>query len=191
MSVEAGIPWNRYGLIAELACRLDGESPQFGKTALQKMVYLLQEALGIDCGYHFQLYSYGPFDARILQDLDLVEYVGGVEIHQSESPGGGYEIRPGPQANMLREKAKGFLQDEKVKKALDRLVREWGPLMARDLELRSTVLYVARDMKESGDQVTREGLLDLVRNLKPKFSHEEIKTAIQELSEKGFLEVES
>ena len=37
-----GYPWERYGLIVELTGRIQNVSSQFGKTAMQKMVYLLQ-----------------------------------------------------------------------------------------------------------------------------------------------------
>ena len=47
MNTTVNIPWNRYALTAELAKRLDGLSPQFGKTALQKVVFFLQEVYGM------------------------------------------------------------------------------------------------------------------------------------------------
>ena len=49
---------------------------------LQKIVYLLQEAAGINLGYAFSLYSYGPYSAELtkdafqITDFDKVDKVG-------------------------------------------------------------------------------------------------------------------
>ena len=110
MKDQLVIPWPRYGLIAELAHRLDGLSPQFGKTVLQKMVFLLQELHDIDCGYDFTLYTYGPFASLLLQDLDLAESLKGVDVHPAEGVAGGYTIKPGEANSWLRAKAGGFLK---------------------------------------------------------------------------------
>ncbi len=190
MSVNLDIPWKRYGLIAELAHRLRDVSPQFGKTALQKMVYLLQEVFEIDCGYDFQLYSYGPFDSQLLQDLDLVEHVGAVTINPVLSMTGGYEILPGEKADILREKAIDFLGNEKVSAAVDKLVREFGHFWAKDLELRSTIVYVVKDLKRNKEKVTKEKLKKVIKNVKPRFSSTEIEKAINELLEKGFIKAD-
>jgi len=48
--------WDQYGLMAELALKLKGVSPQFGKTVLQKLVYILQEIYRVPCGYDYILY---------------------------------------------------------------------------------------------------------------------------------------
>jgi len=115
------IPWNRYGIIAELACRLKGASPQFGKTALQKSVYLLQALYGVDCGYDFSLYAYGPFCSDLLGDLDTTGTLGGVQVHALGWGLDGYQIEPGPRSDAIREKAKAFLDNGTVQDSLTRL----------------------------------------------------------------------
>ena len=55
-----------------LATKLDGVSPQFGRTVLQKLVYLLHVLYGVNPGYDFELYTYGPFSSQLLSDLDVV-----------------------------------------------------------------------------------------------------------------------
>jgi len=40
MSFTFDLPWNKYGIIVDLAKRLECVSPQFGKTALQKTIIL-------------------------------------------------------------------------------------------------------------------------------------------------------
>jgi len=80
MGCTINIPWHRYALIAELTQRLEGKSSQFGKTSLQKIIYLLQELSGVTTNYQFSLYTHGPFTGQILGDLDLVEALGAVRV---------------------------------------------------------------------------------------------------------------
>jgi len=181
------IPWNRYGIIAELACRLKGASPQFGKTALQKSVYLLQALYGVDCGYDFSLYAYGPFCSDLLGDLDTTGTLGGVQVHALGWGLDGYQIEPGPRSDAIREKAKAFLGDATVQDALARLREDFGHFLAKDLELRSTIVYADRDLGRNGDQPSRDELARTVQQIKPRFSPKSIDAAIAELEGKGFL----
>lgn len=177
--MELNIPWNRYGLIAEIAYRLKDRCQQFGKTILQKMIFLLQEAYGVKCGYQFDLYTYGPFTPQLLQDLDLVETLGGVQVNPVISGFGGYHIVPGEKNDALRKKAKDFLEDTTVSSAIDTLLEEFGSFNAKELELISTIVYVDRDMKT----ITRDKMVQVVNGLKPKFSQAEILEAIGKLEE--------
>ena len=188
--MKINIPWNRYALIVELADRLKDRCPQFGKTALQKMVYLLQEVYGVNCGYRFDLYTYGPFSSELLQDLDLVEGMEGVNVAPVISGMGGYQIVPGPRSQMLKKKAEEFLVSERVSNALDKLVDEFGGYWAKDLELRSTVLYVAKDLRRSCGLVSQTDLARTVKEIKPKFSDAEVQQAINEMVEKGYISLQ-
>ncbi len=184
------IPWKRYGLIAELTYRLDAREPcsQFGKTALQKLVYLLQATWGIDCGYAFNLHTYGPFTSQLLQDLDQVENMEGVSVGPLFELGG-YQISPGERNEVLRKKAERFLKAPEVSSALDSIVEELGGFRAAELELRSTIVYVAKEMKLSQGALTREELCKMVRDIKPRFSEMVIHNAIDELCKKGHITV--
>ncbi len=180
------IPWKRYGLIAELAERLEGKCPQFGKTALQKLIFLLQELYGVDCDYEFSLYTYGPYSSRLQQDLDVVETLGGVIIERVMGGAGGYCILPGDKKDALCEKADLFLQDPRVAAALDQLIADFGAYWARDLELLSTIVFVARDLKRTSKSVSRDQLLNMVHEVKLKFQATEIAEKIEELESKCF-----
>jgi len=188
--MKINIPWYRYGLIVELADRLKDRCPQFGKTVLQKMVYLLQEVYGVDCGYGFDLYTYGPFSSELLQDLDLVECMGGVDVVPVISRVGGYQIVPGARSQALRKKAKDFLANKKVSGSLDRLVGEFGRYSAKDLELRSTILYVVKDLKRSAGSVSRTDLVRIVKEIKPKFTDADVQQAIDEMVEMGHISLQ-
>ncbi len=178
MKVSLNIPWNRYGLIAVIAYRLKDRSPQFGKTILQKMVFLLQEVYGVKCGYQFDLYTYGPFTSQLLQDLDLVETLGGVKVYPVISGIGGYHIVPGEKNYALRGKAKDFLEDPTVSNAINNLIKQFGSFNAKELELISTIVYVYKEMETIGHALTRDEIVQIIKGLKPKFSQTEILDAI-------------
>ncbi len=188
MKIVFDIPWTRYALIAELAKRLDGVNPQFGKTVLEKLVFFLQEIYGIKCGYDFELYSYGPFDSQLLGDLDLVEHWGGVTVLRVNNSFGGYRIQPSEKVDSIVGKAKEFIEDQKTDKALDDLVSNYGAMTARDLELRATTVYVERGLRKKGESRSKEKICSLVSQIKPKFDFQEIEQAVLELKERSHIE---
>ena len=87
------VPWHRYALIAELARLLHEKSPWFGKSALQKIVYLLQKIGKVNCGYRFDMRILGPTAPILLVELDFMESLGAVKIEFFEEYGiDGYKI---------------------------------------------------------------------------------------------------
>jgi len=181
------LSWERYGLIAELAFRLKNKRVQFGKTALQKIVYLLQELYNVKCGYDFSLYAYGPFSKELLNDLDLVEALGGVEVQYVISGTGGYHIEPGKKNDWIREKARDFLDAHGS--AFDKVIDEFGSLGARELELRATIVYADRSLQRAGQNPSRQEFISLIKQLKPLFGIEAIEEALGDLEKKGFVAV--
>ncbi len=186
MGCKINTPWHRYALIAELAQRLEGKSTQFGKTSLQKMVYLLQELNDVSTNYQFSLYTHGPFTAQLLGDLDLVEALGAVKVQYVLSGYRGYQISPGSEWKAIRDKAAQFL-DEK-KDAIDRVVDEFGEFSAKELELRSTIVYLDRDVKRSKKDLDRSDFIGLAKKIKPRFTEDAIAKALDELENKGYIE---
>lgn len=72
--------WDQYSLMAELALKLEGVSPQFGKTVLQKLVYILQAIFRVPCGYGYILYNYGPYSEELADDLSFFASMDGVRV---------------------------------------------------------------------------------------------------------------
>ena len=181
--IKFDIPWYRYALIAELAQRLETVKIQFGKTKLQKMIYFLQVIYGVDCGYDFELYSYGPFTSQLLGDLDQVEHFGCITVISNQW--GYYDILPTNKASALRLKDEEFLSNQRTKAALDSLVETYGAMTAKDLELRATIVYVERDVRRKGNPANKTNVSRLVGQIKPKFSILEIDQAVEELNNRG------
>lgn len=182
-------PEESSALIAELAKRLDGVSPQFGKTALQKLVYLLQAVYGIDCGYDFGLYSYGPFDSRLLGDLDVAEHWEYVSVRRGPDPFGGYQILPAKGAVSVKTESSKLLSSAATQSALHELVETYGGMSARDLELRATTVYVSCELLRGGSPPCEEDVCDSVGQVKPKFDRDEIRQAVQELAGRGHIKL--
>jgi len=189
MTPDFNIPWERYALIAELANRLGKRGTQFGKTMLQKLVYLLQEGFDIDLGYSFELYTYGPFCTQLLIDLDQVEALQGINVVPVVSGFGGYQIDPASMSESIREKGSSLLTKPEVVEALSELIKEFGDLLAVDLELRSTIVFVAHDHSRLGLELSLGDIARIVGEIKPKFSVSQIEVAIQELSDNGYIEL--
>ncbi len=187
MDSNALVPWNRYALITELARRLAHRRPQFGKTALQKIVYLLTDLFGIPTGYEFEFYNYGPFSSQLHQDLDLVAHIGGVVVEDYSAEFAGYVISPGERADALIEKGADFIRSSEVDKALSRVVDEFGGFSASELELRATILFVDRDLAARRKTATRDTIIDIVEKLKPRFERYDIESALEEMASFGYL----
>ena len=178
MRLNPEIPWERYALIAELAKRFEAHGRALGKTALQKMIFLFQRLFGVDCDYTYTLYTYGPYCADLARDLEIVAGLGGAQITYNWGYGR-FEIRPGPAGDELRRRGAGFLAQ--IAGALDRLIADYGLSTAKELELRSTIVYLGRPTR------TIEELVRLVHQVKPYFSENQIEAACRELAEKRYL----
>ena len=81
----------------------------------------------------------------------------------------------------------GQIYLESYANEVDRLVSLFGQFRARDLELRSTIVYLWKEMGLIGNG-TKAELLNVVRQIKPQFSEEEIGEAVSELLTNGVLE---
>ncbi len=164
--------WDQYALMADLTLKLEGVSPQFGKTVLQKLVYILQTLYKVPCGYDFRLYNYGPYSAQLANDLDFFETLEGVSIGWSK--GRGYKIEKAAKTEHFRKRGKAFLDEYNSK--IKNTVEEFGTMSAKELELRSTIIYASKE-----EALDKETLLSQVKQIKPQFEPGHIKNAYEEL----------
>jgi uncharacterized protein YwgA len=178
--------WKKFGIIPVLAKSMNTEEKSFGKTALQKYVYILQNIYGLDIGYDFEMYTYGPYCSELHNNLDLVEHWGSVSVESSSDHG--YIIRPGND-NALIEKTTNYYQQAEAVRAIESLIKDFGSFSARDLELRATIIYVDREYEYKKTELTNDLLCKTVSAIKPKFSLHYIQEVIDELKSKDFLKV--
>jgi uncharacterized protein len=186
MQSDTVIPWNRYALITDLAIRFKNKKVQFGKTILQKVIFILQEIYKIPLGYDFSLYTYGPYTSEVFQDLDVTENLEGVQVRSVETGYGGYKILPGKENARIRAKGEKYLESLPMNTALDSLMENFGRYTARELELRATIIFIDRDLRGT-PQHTVDDLASLLNEIKPKFSLKEITQVIEEMKKSGYV----
>jgi hypothetical protein len=179
---SSAFPSDRLALITALAEQAPG---QFGRTALMKFAYFLQAVRRVPLGYHFTLFSYGPFDSRVLNDLHYAQVLGGVAVETVYFPQGyGYQVSPGKAAEKLKSKASDFLT--KYQKDIDWVVREFGNRSAGELELLSTIIYADRSVP-AREKVSLTDLANRVQTVKPHFTLEQVQSYAEWLRKKGLL----
>ncbi len=167
----------RLSLPSVLAENLNGQSPQFGKTVFMKLAYLLQEVYKVPLEYRFTLYTYGPYSTEVLADLDRAKLRGWVNVNFVDNDGG-FRITPGSRAS-------GTAGTDEVLSnyqcQINQLVETFGQFRAKDLELRTTIIYVS-NMMEVSDKSATDEVAKAVHQLKPHFSESEIQKAANELA---------
>lgn len=183
MRVSIKFPWNRTALIGQLARSCEKEG-YFGRTALMKILYFLQEFGGVDLGYDFSLYNYGPFDSEVLSDLDTAKVFSAVKVSVRHS--GGYQIEPGEELERAEGFAAAFLTENGT--AIDKIVGDLRGKSAKELELLATIHFVWRDQSERPDDISVDKIIERVASLKPEFPEPRIQSAIKDLLDLGYIE---
>jgi hypothetical protein len=180
--VKINFPWERLAVIAKLAER--APSGRLGKTALMKCAYFLQAIKNVPLGYSFSLYSYGPFDSTVLEDLQFAEAFGLVSIEKVQYAHCiRFEIKAGDKGKLKNEA--GQLFAEQYSDQIAWVLKEFGNWTAANLELASTIVYANRE----NESQTVEQLAKRVNEVKPHFTVDQIKEQIQNLRRKSLLNI--
>jgi uncharacterized protein len=157
-----------------------------GRTALMKYMYFLQAIRDVPLGYHFSMYSYGPFDSDVLSDLSSAEALSVVcSTPVSFSGGYGYRIQPGPNAEKMKAANEGFLKEHSSD--IDWLLTQFAGFNSADLELASTIIYVDREFSEEHEHRPLAEVLARVHEIKPHFSTDRIQRSLDSLRSRGLL----
>jgi uncharacterized protein YwgA len=181
-----GTNWNRLGLITDLSERMAQKPGEFGRTSLMKLIYFLQAVKGVPLGYNFTLYSYGPFDSSVLDDVSYATSLEAVKETVISYPNGyGYDIKPEEKASQIKAKAQDFLKEHKD--SIEWVVEEFSKYSAADLELIGTIIYADQELLRKKMQSDLSDFISRVRKIKPHFTVEQIKRRTQQLLKNGLL----
>jgi hypothetical protein len=153
-----------------------------------KMAYLLQTVKAMPLGYDFRLYTYGPFDSDVLNDLGLAEMVGAVQsqiVHFPNNSGYGYEFSAGPGREVLRKRVVSELA--RYQPAIGWVLEEFGGHSAADLELITTIIYADREAARQRQRMSADELCRKVKEVKPRFTDQYIAKRVEELANKRLL----
>ncbi|MCX7630992.1 MAG: hypothetical protein N2038_12175 [Geminicoccaceae bacterium] len=154
---------------------------ELGRTAIMKCLYILQEVEGLPLGYRFGLYTYGPYDAQVLNDLGYAEALGRVTSRLTRFPNGnqGYLYRAAGKRDVAL--------DETARDAVKKVAKAFATRTAADLETVSTILFVDRHHLRAREKVGVETLVSEVHAIKPHLTTERIRAEIESLRRQGYL----
>ena len=166
----------RVGVLVELLKR----SNSLGRTAVMKLMFFLQELKGVDLGYQFRIYTYGPFDSSVLEDLSYAESLGIINSEIESFPNGySYKYQNNPQCELNMSKAQEFIESHQDSIAW--VSGKFGKMNASELELLSTIVYVDRLYHQYGDKVSINEICEKVKKIKTHFSEDYILNNAQDL----------
>jgi uncharacterized protein len=172
----------RKAILAELTKRVNG----LGRTGVMKIMYLLQAVRGVDLGYSFRLYTYGPYDTQVLDDLNVAEREGIVRSETFDWQGGrGYLIKAGHNADHLVRRSKDALAS--VQDAIIWAASNFGSRTASDLEVISTIIFVDRAFFEAGEKTSASEVTERVHEIKPHHNREKIAAELSSLRQSQLL----
>jgi hypothetical protein len=151
-----------------------------------KYLFFLKAIRGVRMPYSFRLYTYGPFDGDVLDDLEYAQslraVVGSVVPH---ARGHGYHYSIGPSAEEIEQQAEAFLEDNE--ESIDWVLRQFGNRSAMDLEMASTIVFVDMVLAARGARTNIGELTRKVRDVKPHLDVATIETEARELKRGGYL----
>jgi len=148
-----------------------------GKTNIQKIVYFLQESVGVTLGYSFRMHHYGPYSDALDGDLSLAKALGHIEI-EPDSEGFGYHVTPIKAASVSWS-----ITIAPSREQIDNAISLLGSLRTWELELDATIHFVS----ELGASASEDEISNTVRSLKPKFTIETIRSAYGRLLDAGLV----
>lgn len=174
---------DRVALISHLVAR----SPtKLGRTALMKCLFFLKVVKHVPLPYSFGLYTYGPFDSNVLDDLQYAEALGAVEGTLVEYPRArGYEYQSGPKLEEVEKQAREFLA--RYEQSVEWVLSEFARRSAIDLEMVSTLVYIDRVTKEKKGKATIGDLARKVQEIKPHLALDTIESEARSLKDRGLL----
>jgi uncharacterized protein YwgA len=162
-------------VISEIIRTREKVDASTGKTAVQKLVFLMQN-IGLNLEYKFILYTYGPYSPELMDDIDEITNLGFINTEYKPDYGG-YVISSG------KEYEDNHLNDVE-KASFSRVINDFSSLRARELELRSTILFI-----KDRYRIDNSELLTETKKIKPSFTDEEILIAIKEMKDKKYITI--
>jgi hypothetical protein len=176
--------FSKLAIMTELVKRAPGN---LGRTGLMKCLFFLQTLRNVPLPYTFRLYTYGPFDSHVLEDLQYAESLGAIRSTVVAYPGGyGYQLHPGPKAARVEERASEFVAQHQD--SITWVLQEFGNRTALDLEMASTLIYVDRTFVEKGSKIQITDLAKRVHDVKPHLTTDTIEKEARNLNQRGLLQ---
>jgi hypothetical protein len=172
----------RLAVVAEIVRLGDKRIGRVGHTLVQKLAYLLQDALGVKLDYWFKMHLHGPYSADLWGDLTSLRDYDAISI-DPDPTGYGYRITPGPALADVRGNHEAELRA--VAPKIERLLKLLGHAPVRQLEILATAHFVNSSLKRRGKRADAESVTESVVALKPHLSSDEVDRGYRELVSAG------
>lgn len=162
----------RFGFLVYLLEEL-GRKRYYGLIVVQKIVYFLREAFGVDLPYDFYFYHFGPYSDDLDWDLRMMKIFGFIRIG-SDPKRTGYNIEVVKEnSEECMQPAQGFISANRSK--VKHVLELCGDYTPSGLELASTIHFVYENIRRGRTkEPMRSIVVEKVKELKPKFTQKEI-----------------
>ena len=160
-------------------------SGDIGKTKIQKIVYFLQESVGVPLKYPFRMHYYGPYSDELDGNLSLTKSIGYIYIDPDPN-GFGYHVTPVEEMESAPWQGYDMSEDPEVRElteVIDDTIDILGQLDTPQIELYATI-HLISGLKGNS---SKEKTLQTVKRLKPRFSMEHIDYSYQKLKESNLI----
>lgn len=177
---------NEIAAITELIEKAEQAGAKLGRTQLMKLLFMLKAVKGVPLNYNFSLYTYGPFDSEVLDDVAYAEQLGAIRSQVEVFPKGyQYRFSKGEKAKDILDSNADFLG--KYSELFDWVLGEFGGRDASELEMVSTLLFVDMAAAERKEKMSPDQLVSKVTEIKPHFPRNRIEDAVKTLRGKGMI----
>jgi len=167
----------------EVILNLISKKPKLGKTAVMKMIFILQYVFDMDLGYEFDIYTYGPYCAEVLGELDALIYDNFIKADVYKYRNSlGYVL----EITEKGESSKGNLSSEDMGK-ISNVLSYFGDKSAKELELDSTIIYTRWLYVKNKWGDNKDEIIGDVHEIKPHFPISVIGDAYDSLKNDGMI----
>ena len=143
------------GIIAYIVTK----KPNIGRTAMMKLIYIMQDVFNIKLGYNYEIYTYGPYSTEVLDDLDLAE---DKKVLTSAKTQYGYHFNCAENTDVAIKSVQEFIQSNQEN--IDKVIECFADRTAKELELSATIIYVYKSLEAS-----KKTVIAKVHDIKPHF----------------------
>lgn len=159
------------------------ENPGMGKTAVMKTIFMLQQVKHVDLGCEFSIYTYGPYNADVMEDIDELVSEGFLSSNAYC-----YKDYIGYTLSAIDSKVEAMPKLKNTDAvALKEILDFVKGKSAKELELYSTIIYVDDWYSKNENTNNTHAIIKKVHELKPHFSERVIQDAHTCLTNVNFL----
>lgn len=165
--------------------RVVRNSGDIGKTKIQKILYFLQESMGVPLKYRFRIHYFGPYSDEIDNSLSFSKSLGLIDI-QPDINGFGYHVKPVESYSGTPWAEYDVSGDPEIEISVDDIDRTINTLSEIDtpqIELYATIHFVYHHKSE----LSKSQTITTVKRIKPKFNTLRIETAYERLRESNLI----